>query len=115
MLSADPFSKGLDHWIDKHNRCFRMEAQLIVNGGVAQPKWSTALFGKDFSDRRVHQKAIFYRLPARPLIKFLYMMFVRRAVLDGWAGVRYSILQSIYEYFIVLKTRELRSEAKKAL
>jgi len=36
---------------------------LIVNGGVAQPKWSTALFGRDFSERRVHQKAIFYRLP----------------------------------------------------
>jgi hypothetical protein len=54
----------------------------------------------------VAQKAIFYRMPARPLIKWLYMMFVRGAILDGRAGIRYANLQTIYEYMIVLKTRE---------
>ena len=53
------------------------------------------------------QKAIFYRLPARPLIKWIYMMFVRGAVLDGRAGIAYANLQAMYEYLIVLKTREL--------
>jgi hypothetical protein len=57
----------------------------------------------------MHQKAIFYGLPARPLIKLFYMLIVRRAFLDGWAGIRYSILQAIYEYFIVLKTKEIQS------
>ena len=108
-----PFSKGLDHWIQKHNVYSRMEAKLVADGAVISPSWRVALLGKDFGERRVHQKAIFYRLPGRPIIKFLYMMFWRGAVLDGWAGVRYSILQSIYEYFIVLKTRELeQSKAK---
>lgn len=102
-----PFSKGVGHWIDKHNTYSRMEAEVIARGAVAQPSWMTALFGADFNERRVHQKAIFYRLPARPLIKLVYMLFVRRAVLDGWPGVRYAILQSIYEYFIVLKTKEI--------
>lgn len=110
-LAADfdhyPFSKGLDHWIAKHNQYSRMEAQLIAARGVQQPSWRTALWGADFNERRVHQKALFYRMPARPVIKFIYMMVVRRAFLDGWPGIRYALLQSIYEYFIVLKTKEL--------
>jgi hypothetical protein len=62
----------------------------------------------DFHTRRLHQKAIFYRMPGRPLIKWLYMMFVRGAVLDGAAGVTYATLQAFYEVMIVLKTKELR-------
>jgi glycosyltransferase involved in cell wall biosynthesis len=104
-----PFSKGLDHWINKHNTYSRMEAELVAKGLVVKPVWKIALFGKDFGERRVHQKAIFYDLPARPLIKLFYMLIVRRAFLDGWAGIRYSILQAIYEYFIVLKTKEIQS------
>ena len=36
------------------------------------------------------------------------MMFIRRAILDGAAGLTYATLQSFYEYLIVLKTKELR-------
>jgi hypothetical protein len=36
------------------------------------------------------------------------MMFVRGTILDGAAGTAYCNLQAIYEYMIVLKTRELR-------
>jgi glycosyltransferase involved in cell wall biosynthesis len=104
-----PFSKGLDHWINKHNAYSRIEAELVAKGLVVKPVWKIALFGKDFGERRVHQKAIFYSLPARPLIKLFYMLILRRAFLDGWAGIRYSILQAIYEYFIVLKTKEIQS------
>lgn len=113
-LSFDhfPFSKGLDHWIAKHNTYSRMEAELIVSGQRGEVSWRQALFNPDFSVRRVHQKGLFYRLPGRPFIKFAYMLLARRAFLDGWSGIRYAILQSIYEYFIVLKTREIE-QAKK--
>ena len=104
-----PFSKGLDHWISKHNAYSRMEAEVIARGALINPSWRVALFDNDFNERRVHQKAIFYGLPARPLIKLMYMLVARRAFLDGWPGIRYSILQAIYEYFIVLKTKELQS------
>jgi glycosyltransferase involved in cell wall biosynthesis len=103
-----PFSKGLDHWISKHNTYSRMEAEVIAKGALIKPSWRIALFGNDFSERRVHQKAIFYRLPARPFIKFMYMLIARRAFLDGWPGIRYAVLQAIYEYFIVLKTKEIQ-------
>jgi glycosyltransferase involved in cell wall biosynthesis len=104
-----PFSKGLDHWISKHNVYSRMEAELIAKGALIKPSWCVALFGDDFSERRVHQKAIFYGLPARPFIKFIYMLIARRAFLDGLPGIRYAILQAIYEYFIVLKTKEIQA------
>lgn len=104
-----PFSKGLDHWIGKHNAYSRMEAEVIATGALIKPLWRVALFGRDFNERRVHQKAIFYGLPARPVIKFIYMLLVRRAFLDGWPGIRYAILQAVYEYFIVLKTKEMQA------
>jgi hypothetical protein len=102
-----PFSKGLDHWIAKHNTYSRMEAELISRESIPKPSWRTAMIGGDLNERRLHQKAIFYRLPARPLVKFLYLMIARRAFLDGTPGVRYALLLAIYEYFIVLKTKEL--------
>lgn len=108
-LDHFPFSKGIAHWVSKHNLYSTMEAELIVrNQGLQNPSLRTALRGPDFHTRRLHQKAIFYRMPGRPLIKWLYMMFFRGAILDGAAGLTYATLQSFYEYLIVLKTKELR-------
>ena len=103
------FSKGISHWLSKHNTYSSMEAErwLEEQEGEFSFSWAKALFSKNFTDRRYHQKGLFYRLPGRPLIKFLYMMIGRRAFLDGRAGIVYASLQSIYEYFIVLKQREL--------
>jgi hypothetical protein len=104
-LDHFPFSKGIAHWLDKHNTYSTMEAQIIAEGASRDDaSWRTALGAKDFHARRVAQKAIFYRMPARPLIKWLYMMFVRGAILDGRAGIAYANLQAMYEYWIVLKT-----------
>lgn len=109
-----PFSKGLRHWIDKHNRYSTLEASQLLkarskSGG--SPSISRALFDSDFHVRRFHQKELFYQMPFRPALKFAYIMLVRRAFLDGYPGIAYACLQSIYEYFIELKTRELESSA----
>ncbi|MGI4827600.1 MAG: glycosyltransferase family 2 protein [Janthinobacterium lividum] len=112
-LDHFPFSKGLTWWVTRHNRYSSMEAELIVGqSGLQNPSLRTALgFGAgapDFHTRRLHQKAIFYKLPGRPLIKWCYMMFVRGAILDGPAGWTYATLAAFYEYLIVVKTKELR-------
>jgi len=111
-LDHFPFSKGIAHWVAKHNTYSTMEAELIVRQqGLTNPSLKAALSHPDFHTRRLHQKALFYKLPARPLrpvIKWLYMMFLRGAILDGAAGVTYATLQSFYEYMIVVKTKELR-------
>ena len=108
-LDHFPFSKGIAHWVTRHNLYSTMEAELIYKQhGLQNPSLLTALRDPDFHTRRLHQKAIFYRLPARPLLKWLYMVFLRGAILDGYAGLTYATLQSFYEYLIVLKTRELQ-------
>lgn len=108
-LDHYPFSKGIGHWVRKHDVYSTLEAELIYRQeGLRDPSWRTALLSGDFHERRLHQKALFYRLPGRPFIKWLYMMFVRGAVLDGRAGVTYASLQAFYEYLIVLKTKELQ-------
>ena len=112
-----PFSKGLTHWVAKHNNYSTREAELLANRDfVGDASLRQAFFGADFHSRRIAQKAIFYRLPGRPIIKWLYMMFLRGAVLDGPAGIMYATLQSIYEYLIEIKCREiLRQRAGKTL
>jgi glycosyltransferase involved in cell wall biosynthesis len=109
-LDHFPFSKGIAHWIERHNSYSTFEAlQIITDGDAADASVRAALFEKDFHRRRYHQKALFYRMPGRPFAKFLLLYLVKRGFLDGRAGLTYSVLQSIYEYLIVLKTRELRA------
>ena len=106
-----PFSKGMRHWLDKHNVYSSVEAQCVVDASTDAIPFSVskAFFAHDFNERRWHQKELFYRLPLRPVIKFLYVYLWRRGFLDGYAGFTYAVLQSMYEYMIVLKTRELRN------
>jgi glycosyltransferase involved in cell wall biosynthesis len=113
-LDHYPFSKGVGFWLERHIKYADLEAKTIQQNREAGGKFSLkkAFTGKDFTEKRYHQKELFYRLPGRPLIKFAYMMILRRAFLDGGPGVTYAILQSIYEYFIVLKQAELVRKLK---
>ncbi len=114
FLDHYPFSKGMNHWLDRHNGYSHFEAQQIVanrqKGGTFS--LAKAFMAKDFHERRYHQKELFYRLPLRPVIKFLVLYIGKRGFLDGRAGLTYAMLQSIYEYFIVLKTREIEDQTR---
>lgn len=105
-----PFSKGLSHWINRHNIYSTLEALEISSAhNVLKPKeLFYSFFLPEFHQRRALQKQLFMSLPCRPLIKFLWLYIFKRGFLDGYPGFAYSVLQSIYEYFIVLKSSELR-------
>lgn len=111
-LDHFPFSKGLAHWLARHNSYSDLEAKQIVENRRHQAPVSLvkALTSPDFHERRFHQKEIFYRLPMRPLLKFLILYVGKQGFLDGRAGFAYAALQSIYEYFIVLKTHQLSAQ-----
>ncbi|MGY2489177.1 glycosyltransferase family 2 protein [Cupriavidus sp. CP313] len=111
-LDHFPFSKGLEHWVSRHNSYSNLEAKQIIENRRGQVNFSIvkALTSFDFHERRFHQKEIFYRLPMRPLIKFLVLYIGKRGFLDGKAGFTYAALQSIYEYLIVLKTSQLEKQ-----
>lgn len=117
FLDHFPFSKGIQHWVERHNAYSTLEArQILQNRGTnAPPSLLTALFGSDFHERRYHQKEFFYRLPMRPMIKFIILYFGKRGFLDGRAGLSYALLQSFYEYMIVLKVREFESKDRISL
>jgi glycosyltransferase involved in cell wall biosynthesis len=100
------FSKGFEDWFEKHNRYSSMEAvESLRHIREERIKWQELLSG-DASKRRKALKEISYRLPVRPLFRFLYMYVFRLGFLDGYAGLTYCSLLSVYEYMIVLKIRE---------
>ena len=108
-----PFSKGITHWIDKHNRYSSSEAAQIICNKSANTGFSfwKTLFANDKNERRFHQKELYYRVPFRPLMMFVLHYIFKRGFLDGRAGLSYALLRSIYEYMIVLKVRELEAAA----
>ncbi|NMG19135.1 glycosyltransferase family 2 protein [Brasilonema bromeliae] len=101
--------KGFSRWIDKHNRYSTDEARetlhQLQNGTVS---WKDLFFGKSEVERRRALKNLSLRLPARPLIRFLYMYFILGGCLDGRAGFTWCTLQAFYEYLILLKVWEMK-------
>jgi glycosyltransferase involved in cell wall biosynthesis len=101
-----PFSHGVSHWVARHNRYSDMEAleaaKVRQNRGASGSLWS-----RDPNERRRALKDLFFKLPARPLAKFLYYYAWRRGFLDGRAGFTYATLQAFYEYLIDCKGVEL--------
>ncbi len=93
------FNKGLDEWLAKHKKYAKLEAAE----GLAlarQPIDWVDFFSPDPGRRRRSLKAFSYRWPCRGVFRFLYMMMVRMAFLDGPAGIRYSWMISRYESWV---------------
>jgi hypothetical protein len=101
------------HWLTRHNSYSSLEALQILRNRADGQQFSLmqAFFSKDRNKRRFHQKELFYRTPARPLLKFFLLYLGKRGFLDGRAGFNYAMLQSFYESMIVLKTRELTGKS----
>jgi hypothetical protein len=109
FLDHFPFSKGISHWFERHNSYSTLEARQIAQNRREHAAFSfrKAFTARDFHERRFHQKELFYRIPWRPVVKFLILYVGKRGFLDGRAGLTYAVLQAIYEYMIVVKVREL--------
>ena len=108
FLDHFPFSKGIQSWIIRHNSYSTLEAQEILKM-EKNLSLIKAFFENDFHKRRSYQKSLFYQLPCRPFLKFILLYIFKRGFLDGYPGFTYAILQSIYEYFIILKVGEVKN------
>lgn len=108
--------KGLSRWIDKHNRYSTDEAKETVhqldNGDI---KWRDLFFGQSEVERRRALKDLSLRLPARPIIRFIYMYFLLGGCWDGRAGFTWCTLQAFYEYLILLKVWEIKNMPQPSL
>ena len=109
-LDHYPFNKGFGEWIAKHDRYSTMEAVLRAEQAHFSAHWAE-IFARDPSQRRRAQKAWINSMPLRPLIVFAGLYFIKGGVLEGRAGLTFSLLRACYEYFIDCKALELRRRA----
>ena len=101
------FNKGLTGWFDKHNAYSSFEA---IEGRRLQHDGDYGFLDLCSLDALVRRRALKRHsvlLPFRAMAKFVYLYFFNLGFLDGRPGFRYCVLQTIYEYMIVLKTDEL--------
>jgi glycosyltransferase involved in cell wall biosynthesis len=106
-----PFNKGFAAWIEKHDRYSTMEAELRLAGGTAMAP-ASEMFSGDPTQRRRALKATLYRMPGRPLLVFLALYLFRGGIIEGRAGLTFSLLRAWYEYMIDCKYFELQRRAR---
>ena len=92
------FSKGWADWRARHLRYAAAEAARIRAGGAVLSL--RALIARDRSTRRAAWRALSYRLPGRPALRFLYAYVLRLGFLDGAAGWRFCREMAGYERMI---------------
>lgn len=102
----DLSSGGEAEWLEKHRRYAKIEARRHFTEHAAVPV--RQLFSREALLRRRALKHFSYRLPARPLLRFLYQYVLRGGFLDGAEGLRYCRLLARYEAFSAAELRLLR-------
>lgn len=93
-------SKGLEYWIQKHNRYSTCEAVLIYSciSGNPEPLEST---------KNQRKRMLAARLwPFRPIAVVFYRYFYKLGFLDGYRAVLLSALFFFYECMILMKVIE---------
>ncbi|EMI21864.1 Glycosyl transferase, family 2 domain protein [Rhodopirellula maiorica SM1] len=103
----DAFSKGLSNWVERHNKYSSYEAGHERQS--EQPLMFRQIISTDRAIRRRALRGLSRRLPARPVMRFLYQYVLKFGFLDGRPGLQFCLLMAIYEWFIVLKKNELES------
>jgi glycosyltransferase involved in cell wall biosynthesis len=107
----EAFSKGLSQWLDRHNK-YTSEEALYMLQLRSKPIPFRRLFSRDPVNRRRAIKLFGSRLPARPLLLFLYLYVFRLGFLDGYPGWLYCILVMTNQFITVAKQRELAVKMK---
>ena len=98
--------KGLSAFIERHNRYSELEASEIGDPSRVRKRGS---FRGSWADRRRALKdRVWFRLPARPLVRFVWMYVVKRGFLDGRRGLMFCSLIAMYDFMIDVKLIERR-------
>lgn len=105
------FNKGLDDWCARHDRYSSDEARLKFEESFSGSLASDLCSANSLKRRRA-LKRLSMRLPFRHVLKFIYLYLLKGGFLDGRPGFVYCVIQSFYEYMIVLKSRELRESRR---
>lgn len=96
--------KGLSAFIERHNRYSDLEADELVAPSAERKRGS--LRGSWADRRRLLKDEVWFRLPARPLIRFVWLYVFRRGFLDGRRGRLFCSLIAMYDFLIDAKVLE---------
>ena len=94
------FSKGLDDWIERHQRYSSWDAAEI----------DQYLTNSELTTSRKRQLRILtsYLWPIRPLLRFIQKYLLQLGCLEGWQGLLYCLLISFYDLMTVIKIIQIR-------
>lgn len=98
--------KGISAWIAKHNKYSTLEAEEQMK--KRETGFRTKFFGAGPVEKKRVLKNLFYKLPCRPILRFLYMYFYKLGFLDGYAGFVFCVLRAFQEFYINIKIKELK-------
>lgn len=104
----EAYRRGVFDWVERHNVHSQREAEAIVSGDGADAQWSQLLSG-DRVVRRRAIKALSFKLPGRPWLRWFTVLFLQRGFLDGPAAWRYADLMRLYDQMTVTKVKLLRA------
>lgn len=92
-------------FVEKHNRYSNWEARLEVNAAAGDP--GPAALDPTLARKR-RWRRLAWRLPGRPLLRFLYHYVWQAGFLDGYRGFVFCRLMAWYEFLSAVKAAELR-------
>ena len=93
---------SIDSFIEKHKRYSNWEA--VVESSAEDDE--TALQHDGVKGKRRLRK-IFRKLPFRPTLRFLYVYFWQKGILDGWRGYIFARLHAQYEFLSQAKAKAI--------
>jgi glycosyltransferase involved in cell wall biosynthesis len=103
--------RGLDAFVARHNRYSTLEARARLAAERNAPdraRLSTSLVASPVHRKRFLRERVWPRIPAKPLMLFVYMYVVRRGFLDGRPGLALCAFHAFQEFMVGLKLAELR-------
>ncbi len=95
-------SKGIGHWLDRHNRYATLEAAVRLDTPVV---WRE-VFSPHGPRRNKALKPLVSRVPGWPLIRFCITYLLGLGFLEGRPGFVYCANLAYYEFLIRIKMRE---------
>jgi glycosyltransferase involved in cell wall biosynthesis len=96
---------GISAYMERLNRYSDLEAQ--EQAGPSAGHKPGRLLGS-WIERRRALKNIWLKLPARSLVRFFWLLLVRRAFLDGRPGIIFSALVGVHDFLTESKALERR-------
>lgn len=104
----------ISEYLNKHIKYADMESDEWVKSamGVKSEAHARQLFKDQLRLRQWIRREVWPRTPLKPLIRFIYMYFVRFGFMDGKAGWHLASLMASYEYMITLLYKEKLANAR---